>query len=178
MIDLYPTVCNLCGGKVEYINNAKIYGRPYGSGYCYRCTECGAYVGTHYPWPRQALGILANAQMREWKMKCHNLFDPFWKGAGKRKRERRKNLYIRLAGEMRIDVADCHFGYFNLDELKRAYQILEKWQENPPEDLEYEAASEPCKDCYMAGWTDMYGVMVYACDMSHCIKAELEERSW
>ena len=49
MIDKYPTVCNLCGGKVIYTSNARIYGKEYGSGKCYLCTNCGAYVGTHKP---------------------------------------------------------------------------------------------------------------------------------
>lgn len=176
MIDLYPKVCNLCGGPVEYISNAQIYGRQYGSGFCYRCRSCGAYVGTHKPQPRKALGILANTEMREWKQKCHNQFDPFWQ-EHKDKQRRRKNLYIRLAGEMGIDVRDCHFGYFDLDQLKTAYRILEKWWENPPEDMDYEPASEPCKCCYCAAWTDLYGVMTYACDMSFCIKA-VEEEVW
>lgn len=176
MIDFYPKVCNLCGGPVEYISNAQIYGRQYGSGFCYRCRSCGAYVGTHKPQPRKALGILANTEMREWKQKCHNQFDPFWQ-EHKDKQRRRKNLYIRLAGEMGIDVRDCHFGYFDLDQLKTAYRILEKWWENPPEDMDYEPASEPCKCCYCAAWTDLYGVMTYACDMSFCIKA-VEEEVW
>ena len=174
MIDLYPKVCNLCGGPVEYISNSQIYGRQYGSGFCYRCRSCGAYVGTHKPQPRKALGILANTEMREWKQKCHNQFDPFWQ-EHKDKQRRRKNLYIRLAGEMGIDVRDCHFGYFDLDQLKTAYRILEKWWENPPEDMDYEPASEPCKYCYCAAWTDLYGVMTYVCDMSFCIKAAEEE---
>ena len=161
---------------MEYISNAQIYGRQYGSGFCYRCRSCGAYVGTHKPQPRKALGILANTEMREWKQKCHNQFDPFWQ-EHKDKQRRRKNLYIRLAGEMGIDVRDCHFGYFDLDQLKTAYRILEKWWENPPEDMDYEPASEPCKCCYCAAWTDLYGVMTYACDMSFCIKA-VEEEVW
>lgn len=57
-VNLYPKVCNLCGGKVECISNSVIYGREYGSGYCYRCQSCGAYVGTHKPWPKRAMGIL------------------------------------------------------------------------------------------------------------------------
>jgi len=80
MINLKPTKCNLCGGKVEYISNAAIYhGREYGSGKCYCCTECRAYVGTHKNRPKEALGILADAEMREWKIKCHDLFDAIWK---------------------------------------------------------------------------------------------------
>ena len=71
MIDLHPTKCNLCSGKVVLISNAKIYGREYGSGLCYFCTECGAYVGTHGPRPTEALGILSNKEMRETKVNYH-----------------------------------------------------------------------------------------------------------
>jgi hypothetical protein len=28
---------------------------------------------------------------------------------------------------------------------------------------------EPCKSCPKAGWIDMYGVLVYGCDMGYCI---------
>lgn len=44
--DSRPTVCK-CGGKVIY-GRMKDFGiTPYKSGYCYFCTKCGAYVGTH-----------------------------------------------------------------------------------------------------------------------------------
>lgn len=177
MIDLYPKTCNLCGGQVEYISNERVYGRKYGSGFCYHCTACGSYVGTHRNQPRKAMGILADAQMRTWKMRCHERFDSFWR-KHKRSAFRRSNLYIRLAGEMRIKVSDCHFGYFNLEQLQIAYKIMEKWEKKPPEDLEYEPASAPCADCHIAEWTDMYGIMVFACDMSHCVKADEEDGLW
>ena len=61
MINTQPEVCNLCGGKVIYTSNARVYhGREYGSGYCYLCLACGAYVGTHKPHPKEALGLLAD----------------------------------------------------------------------------------------------------------------------
>lgn len=125
MVEIYPAKCNLCDGKVVYISNDKIYGRQYGSGYCYYCTGCGAYVGTHKPWPKKAMGILADEEMREWKKKCHNLFDPIWKGksAGKK----RSQLYHKLADCMGIPVEQCHFGYFDLGNLKKAYEILKAW---------------------------------------------------
>lgn len=44
MINTHPTRCNICGGPVTYGSNARIYGREYGSGYCYLCQSCGAYV--------------------------------------------------------------------------------------------------------------------------------------
>lgn len=124
-VNLYPKVCNLCGGKVECISNSVIYGREYGSGYCYRCQSCGAYVGTHKPWPKRAMGILANAEMREWKRKCHEVFDSFRKNEGGKKR---RMMYKRLAEKMNIQVSMCHFGYFDTDQLKQAYQIMKNWK--------------------------------------------------
>ena len=121
---LQPTTCNLCGGNVIYTTNDRIYGKKYGSGYCYLCTACGAYVGTHRPRPKEALGILANERMKKGKRTCHEIFDKLWKNG----RERR-GLYAKLAEEMGIPVEMCHFGYFDMEQLKRAYKILKKWEE-------------------------------------------------
>lgn len=38
-------------------------------------------------------------------------------------------LYAKLAEEMGIPVEMCHFGYFDMEQLKRAYKILKKWEE-------------------------------------------------
>lgn len=126
MIDLEPKTCNLCGGRVIYTSNSVIYGKEYGSGKCYICTDCGAYVGTHKPRPKEALGILSNSDMRELKKKCHDLFDAKWMGMGslKERRKARKNEYKALANAMGIEVSDCHFGYFDLAQLKKAHEIL------------------------------------------------------
>ena len=42
MFTKHPTKCNICGGLVKYIPNKEIYGKSYGSGFCYYCTNCGA----------------------------------------------------------------------------------------------------------------------------------------
>jgi len=125
MIDLYPKKCNICGGKVIYIDNVVIYGKPYGSGKCYLCTECGAYVGTHKPRPREALGLLANEEMRKLKMACHDIFDCFWKNKPKAN-IKRSQMYSWLAKELGIEMKYCHFGYFDLEMLKKAYEILKE----------------------------------------------------
>lgn len=116
---LRPTACNICGGKVEYISNKQIYGKPYGIGYCYYCTNCGAYVGTHRARPKEAFGILANKEMRQMKMKCHDIFDSMWNTC-----DQRKQLYKWLAKALKIKVEDCHFGYFDIDMLNKAHKIL------------------------------------------------------
>ena len=125
MIDLRPTVCNLCGGRVRYTSNSEIYGREYGSGKCYLCEQCGAYVGTHKPRPREAMGLLADARMRRGKMCCHELFDAMWEGQPKA-HKKRNDLYKWLAGEMDIPTEECHFGYFDLVQLEKAYRILKE----------------------------------------------------
>lgn len=32
-----------------------------------------------------------------------------------------------------------------------------------------EEPTEPCKSCSRASWNELYGVLVFCCDMSHCI---------
>ena len=123
MIDIHPTICNICGGKVVFSSNSVIYGREYGSGKCYICQNCGAYTGTHKPRPREALGLLADEKMRKGKVMCHKLFDARWRGKPKAQKKRR-DLYSWLAGKMELSVDDCHFGYFDIHQLRKAYRIL------------------------------------------------------
>lgn len=123
MIDTHPTKCNICGGPVTYGSNARVYGREYGSGYCYLCKSCGAYVGTHKPRPREALGLLADEPMRKGKRMCHAIFDPLWQGKPKA-RKKRKDLYRWMAQEMGIPIEDCHFGHFDIHQLRKVYKIL------------------------------------------------------
>lgn len=136
MIDLHPTKCNICGGEVIYTSNADIYGKEYGSGMCYLCTSCGAYVGTHKPRPREALGLLADYRMRKGKMACHEIFDAKWRGKPKA-RKKRKDLYHWLSIRLGIPIEECHFGYFTLDQLRKAYRVMLDIKDEP---LEYDAS--------------------------------------
>ncbi len=126
-INLQPNICNLCFGKVIYTSNSLIYGREYGIGKCYYCVECKSYVGTHRPRPKEALGLLANEQMRNRKKICHNLFDKHWNG-----RNQRNGLYKWLANELEIDGDMCHFGYFDIDMLLKAYKVLKNYENKKP----------------------------------------------
>lgn len=126
MINLYPTKCNICNGKVILTDNNKIYGKKYGSGKIYFCTKCKAYVGTHKPRPTEALGLLANNEMRSMKKKCHDLFDTQWKSkpTSKERYKARQRAYRELAVLLNIPLEECHFGYFDLSMLIKAYNLL------------------------------------------------------
>lgn len=129
-MELKPKICNICKQEsVIFTSNKIIYGREYGSGKCYYCTNCKAYVGTHKPRPEEALGLLANKEMRDMKMKCHDLFDVFWKTKETRKEQccARKEAYERLANELNISLEECHFGWFDMTMLNKAYSLLLKW---------------------------------------------------
>lgn len=130
-INLNPTKCNICNGKVIYMSNSKLYGKPYGSGYCYFCTECKSYVGTHVPRPKEAMGLLANNEMREKKKECHSIFDTYWKNekTSKGRHKKRYHLYKKLAIELGLPVEECHFGYFDMDLLCKAYAVLTRWND-------------------------------------------------
>lgn len=120
-IDLHPKTCNLCGGTVKLIPNKLIYGKSYGSGLCYFCTDCKSYVGTHKPRPTEAMGILANDTMRKLKTECHDLFDRLWKTQNER-----RGCYHKLANKMGVPLSECHFGYFDINQLFKALKILKE----------------------------------------------------
>ena len=125
-IDLFPKTCNICGGPVEYTTLERVYGHflKYGkkSGHCYHCKSCGAVVGTHVDRPLEAYGLLANQEMAVLRQRNHDMFDHFWKN-----RAERTKMYKKLADAMGIPFEECHFGYFNVEELEKSYQILLKW---------------------------------------------------
>ena len=115
-----PKVCPYCGHEVVLTSNAEIYGKPYGKyDKCYLCRNCRASVGTH---PNgDPLGILANKELKELKMKAHALFDPYWKERG----WKRHTAYRKLSKAMGMSMEDCHFGHFDKDTLLKAISILE-----------------------------------------------------
>lgn len=128
------TECPHCGSKVNIEPNSTVYrGRSYGEWpWVYVCEddECDSYVGLH-PYTSIPLGTLANKQIREARKRSKAVFNQYMneKGIG------RSQAYSNLAQCMGIDVNDCHFGWFDVQQCDEAqthlHDLIEGKAKNP-----------------------------------------------
>lgn len=108
--------CPYCGKEAELIDSSVIYGRSYGMAYI--CFDCDAYVGTHKG-TEKPLGRLANAELRKWKMRAHDAFDPIWKS----RKMSRKKAYSWLAEKLKLPEEKTHIGMFDVDMCKKVIEV-------------------------------------------------------
>ena len=122
-----PTICRYCRNKVIYTSNSKIYGKEYGNGKCYLCTNCGAYVGVHSG-TDIPLGTLANDELRKYRKLAHFYFDKIWKGSKKIKT--RKEAYKWLSQKLKISIKSTHIAMFEKEQcqqtIKFSYKLLKE----------------------------------------------------
>ena len=52
-----------------------------------------------------------------------HMFDSFWHTS-----KERNQCYQRLAMALDIDITFCHFGYFDQEQLEKAYQVMLAWK--------------------------------------------------
>ncbi|MBK5646245.1 zinc-finger-containing protein [Acinetobacter proteolyticus] len=116
-------ICPYCESTSELVKGSVIYPkRPDLADLdMYQCAPCSAYVGCHEG-TLKPLGRLANAELRQWKMNVHKVFDPLWRSGAMK----RGDAYKALAEEMGIERKDCHVGMFSVDQCKQAYAICKK----------------------------------------------------
>jgi hypothetical protein len=135
MIDGDPQ-CPYCGERAQLLtNSAKIYqGRDYGP--VWICWSCEAWVGVHKGSLRP-LGRLANAALRQEKIKAHSMFDRLWTWRHIRwvyadvevpnyvlVSIARKRAYLWLAEHLGISPADCHIGMFDIHQCRRVVEVI------------------------------------------------------
>jgi len=123
-----PTICRYCGSPVVYTSNAEIYGKEYGTGKCYLCRNCRAFVGVH-PGTDTPLGTLANEELREWRKEAHFWFDRIWKKPTRI--TTRYNAYGYLAKKMGLPREETHIGMFEIEQCKKVIEFSkERMQRN------------------------------------------------
>ena len=115
-------ICPYCQKEALWVSNEEVYGNRYGKSYmCYFCKDCDAYVGCHQN-TTQPLGIMANRELRQLRMQCHALFDPFWKEGGMT----RKNAYRFLVNKTGVR----HISQTTKEECERVINFFARIQKN------------------------------------------------
>ncbi len=119
-------VCPYCGEEARLADSAEVYSRSYGM--IWICVPCRAWVGVHKgDGKNRPLGRLANAELREWKMRAHAAFDPMWKAKVRRdecsKGRARGAGYKWLAEKLGVPVDECHIGMFDVDVCRRVVEV-------------------------------------------------------
>lgn len=105
--------CHYCDSETELIDSAEVYqGQSYGC--MYICRKCGAYVGC-YNNTKSALGMVANAELRQEKRRAHHYFDQLWKGKCFRSRFA---AYRWLSKELGIPRESTHIGMSDIEQCQ------------------------------------------------------------
>lgn len=120
-------ICDYCLKPAELVHAGETgypYRRDYGP--VWLCRADLAWVGCH-PGTENALGRLANAELRQAKMDAHAAFDPLWTRKmakeGCSKSHARKAGYRWLAGELGIPPKACHIGHMDVEQCRRVVEI-------------------------------------------------------
>lgn len=132
--------CPYCGARAELVAGSDLY--PHRPDLhelkFWACAPCEAHVGCHKAgsWTFDAkghrvfsdgtlpLGRLADAALRQAKLRVHRAFDPLWQGASQQGAARLA-AYAWLAQAMDIDKNECHIGAFDLVACERAAVLAE-----------------------------------------------------
>jgi len=125
-----PIICPECGASMVLRETKKFtddMGEPrmfYG---CSRWPECTCTHGAHPT--GEPMGIPGNKETRQWRMKAHSVFDPWWQKKGMKRRE----SYKELQKIMNMSEEDAHIAKFNIELCKTLIAKLQEIKRNENE---------------------------------------------
>lgn len=126
-------ICPYCKQPSKYVDSEVIYGKSYGM--VYFCKPCDAYVGVHKG-TEDALGRLADKQLRYWKKEAHKYFDKIWK----LEIMSRSEAYSWLSKRLDIPSKYTHIGMFGPKTCKDVVFFVKQFlNDNRRLDLDYGA---------------------------------------
>jgi len=122
-------ICPYCKNPADFRYDSKMiyHGKDYGP--IYICFHCDAYIGckkgTYIPF-----GRLANAELRLWRKKFSEVFDPKWTSPRMSLLKEygstvKAKAYFRLSRILKIPYQQCHLGNFNVQIIKKAIDLIE-----------------------------------------------------
>lgn len=95
-------------------------------------TACDAYVGVHKG-TSNALGRLANKELRYWKKEAHSKFDPIWMldvENGCSKYNARNKAYKWLSDKMELPIDLTHIGMMDVEQCKQVVELCNCYNKN------------------------------------------------
>lgn len=113
-------ICPYCKQPTEFVDSSEVYRESHGM--IYLCRPCRAWVRIHKDSEAAALGRLANAELREWKKKAHDAFDPIWKS----NLMSREQAYAWLSEKLKVPRHYTHIGFFGVETCKKLVIICKK----------------------------------------------------
>ncbi len=118
--------CPDCGGRMV-LRNSK-FGPFYG---CENYPKCKATHGAHPD--GRPLGIPANKETKQWRMKAHDVFDKLWKG--RNASMTRKQAYKWFQENMGLTAGEAHIGKFNIKQCQALIALISKeLAKQPPQE--------------------------------------------
>lgn len=100
-------ICPYCKQGTVYVDSVEVYGKSYGM--IYLCRPCRSWVGVHKG-TDQALGRLANDELRKAKIEAHEYFNKIFE----LKFLKRKEAYAWLSNILGIPREYTHIGMFSV----------------------------------------------------------------
>jgi hypothetical protein len=122
-------ICPYCNQDSVFVDSKEVYPRSYGM--IYLCRTCKAWVGVHKG-TSNALGRLANVELREAKKEAHLYFDKLWSAKidqGHKKSFARNKAYEWLSQQMDTLIDETHIGWFDVDKCKKVVEICKPYVE-------------------------------------------------
>ncbi len=111
-------ICPDCGAPMVLRNSC--FGKFYG---CSRWPVCKATHGAH---PNgDPLGIPADHETKQWRIKAHAAFDTLWNKKSSRGRKRGK-AYKWMQKAMGLTEAEAHIGRFDIAQCQKLIALVEK----------------------------------------------------
>jgi len=136
-----PVQCDYCGEDAELVKSSKVYGPGRNYGWMWVCWKCKAWVGCH-DGTKNALGRLADSELRQAKMAAHAAFDPLWRDHPDPPWGRpghRKSAYTWLADQLNLSPRHCHIGQMGVAMCQRVVAACQPYL-NELEELDSDAA--------------------------------------
>jgi ssDNA-binding Zn-finger/Zn-ribbon topoisomerase 1 len=117
-------ICPECGAMMILRETRKFTHKDGSPRKFYGCSRWPNCKGIHGAHPNgEPLGIPADKETKQWRMKAHDAFDGLWKKGNMTRNE----AYDYLAGRMALSADDCHIGRFDKNQCMEAIKICEKY---------------------------------------------------